>query len=63
MYYDAHIHLLDKNHLIDAQKKGVSSFIINSTTPNEWEQIMHTGLCACGYAKNCNIQNIVMNLS
>ncbi len=40
MYYDAHIHLLDKNHLIDAQKKGVSSFIINSTTPNEWEQII-----------------------
>lgn len=40
MYYDAHIHLMDKDFLIEAQKKGVHSFIINATTPNEWEQII-----------------------
>lgn len=41
MYYDAHIHLLDKNHLIDAQKKGVSSFIINSTNPHDWDAVIN----------------------
>ncbi len=29
----------------------------------EWERIMHTGLSACGYVQNCNIQNIVLNMA
>lgn len=40
MYYDAHIHLMNKDFLIEAQQKGVRSFIMNATTPNEWEQII-----------------------
>ena len=40
MYFDAHIHLIDENILIDAQKKGIQSFVVNATNPNEWEQVI-----------------------
>lgn len=29
----------------------------------EWERIMQEGLCACGYTKNCNVQNISLALA
>ncbi len=46
------------------RKTCIVEFDNNTTlelSEQEWEQIMHKGLCACGYTKNCNIQNIVMS--
>lgn len=52
--------------LTECQKSGVCIVYFDNNTTlelsgQEWERIMHEGLCACGYAKNCSIQNIVMN--
>lgn len=40
MYFDAHIHIMDIDSLKFAQKKGVESFIINATNPNDWINIL-----------------------
>lgn len=40
MYFDAHIHLLPIDELIKAKQQGVHSFIMNATTPSEWDKII-----------------------
>lgn len=37
-YFDAHCHLMDDSVFLSAQDAGVRSFIVNTTTPSEWEQ-------------------------
>ena len=51
-YFDAHCHLMDDSVFLNAQEKGVRSFIVNTTTPDEWEQVvaLHrriTGVYCC----------------
>ena len=51
-YFDAHCHLMDDAVFLDAQAKGVSDFIVNTTRPDEWERVfwLHeriTGIHAC----------------
>ncbi len=54
------------NHSCQNEKVCVVQFDNNTIlelSKKEWEQIMHKGLCACGYIESCSIQNIVMNVS
>jgi len=38
VYFDAHCHLMEEDVFLRAQDRGVSSFIVNTTLPNEWEK-------------------------
>ena len=51
-YFDAHCHLMDDTVFLKAQEKGVSSFIVNTTQPDEWKKVAHlnqrvTGIYMC----------------
>ncbi|MDY6407920.1 MAG: TatD family hydrolase [Pseudomonadota bacterium] len=39
LYFDAHCHLMEDTVFLNAQKCGVSAFIVNTTHPDEWEQV------------------------
>lgn len=38
IYFDAHCHLMNDDVFLRAQERGVKSFIVNTTQPNEWEK-------------------------
>ena len=44
MYFDAHIHLMNLENLKTAEEKGVSAFVLNATTPNEWADVLQISL-------------------
>lgn len=37
LYFDAHCHLMEDDVFLRAQQRGVTSFIVNTTIPKEWE--------------------------
>ena len=39
LYFDAHCHLMEDEVFLRAQHRGVTSFIVNTTRPEEWEQV------------------------
>ena len=39
VYYDAHCHLMEDSVFFKATENGIKSFIVNTTKPDEWEQV------------------------
>lgn len=62
-YFDAHCHLMDETIFLQAQERGVKSFIINTNSPAEWEKAsllnQHlTGIYFCAGVHPWFIDNI-----
>ena len=40
MYFDAHLHLINEQELIQAYQKNIKGFILNATKEDDWEKII-----------------------